>query len=101
MGTPRRVWSGIALPADLHAQLCARCGHRQLTATVADAIEGLISSADDLPTARPSRQHGTVEMSVRLPLRVADAADSWRTEQGLSRQATVEYAVLRALRVTV
>ncbi|MHB1583061.1 MAG: hypothetical protein ACYCU7_09185 [Acidimicrobiales bacterium] len=99
MGEPRRIWHSIQFPVDLHAALTDRCGHRGLTAAVAEALEHLAQQPGVPKRERPSRDHGTVEISLRLPVGVADTADRWRVANGLSRQATVEYAVLAALEV--
>lgn len=99
MAQPRRNWS-ILLPADLHATLRDRHGQRGLTAAVAEALE-LLSKQPSVPLIeRPPRAEGTVEITLRLPVPVADAADRWREGHGLTRQATVEYAILAALEVT-
>ena len=66
---------------------------------VAEALEHLIQRAEVPKLDRPARDHGTVEITLRLPVQVADDADRWRAAKGLSRQATVEYAVLTALEV--
>lgn len=99
MAQPRRIWN-ILLPADVHATLRDRYGQRGLTAAVANALDQL-SKQPSVPHAeRPPRGEGTVEITLRLPVPVADTADRWRTRHGLTRQATVEYAVLAALEVT-
>jgi hypothetical protein len=36
-------------------------------------------------------------MTLRLPVAVADAVEKWRDDNGISRQAMVEYAALAAL----
>jgi hypothetical protein len=46
---------------------------------------------------RPPRDNGVVGMTLRLPVAVADAAERWRDDNGISRQAAVEYAALAAL----
>lgn len=98
MAQPRRIWN-VLLPAELHAALSDRCGQRGLTAAVADALASL-TDQDRVPAVeRPARDRGTVEITLRLPVPVADTAERWRQSHGLTRQATVEYAVLAALEV--
>jgi hypothetical protein len=79
--------------------LSGRCGHRGLTAAVGDAVRDLIRSPTVPALHRPSRDRGTFEMTLRLPVDTADAADRWRERHGLSRQETVEYALVAALQV--
>ena len=98
MAQPRRIWN-IALPADLHTNLRDRHGHRGLTAALTDALEHLSTQPSVPPLDRPSREEGLVEITLRLPVPVSDSADRWRARHGLSRQATVEYAVVAALKV--
>jgi hypothetical protein len=99
MTQPRRNWNSIQFPADLHAALTGRCGHRGLTGAVAEALGDLIQLTEVPKLDRPTRDNGTVEITLRLPVQVADDADRWRAVNGLSRQAMVEYAVLTALEV--
>jgi len=98
MAQPRRNWN-IALPADLHASLRGRHGHRGLTAAVTDALEHLSNQSSIPLLGRPPRDEGMVEITLRLPVAVSDSADRWRARHGLTRQATVEYAVVAALKV--
>jgi hypothetical protein len=96
---PRRAWSGIRIPADLHAVLTAQTGPRGLTAAVTAALHDLVRGDQTPVESRPARDGGTVEITLRLPVELADAADRWRARHQLSRQATVEYAVLYAVGV--
>ena len=85
------------LPADVHAALTAQCGRRGLTAALTEALGQLVAAGEVARLDRPGRDRGTVEVTLRLPVAVADAADAWCSAQGLSRQAAVEYAAITAL----
>ena len=94
---PRRVWTGIVLPVDLHNALAEHVGPRGLTSAVASAMGQLVQRSKVPSRTRPPRDNGVVGMTLRLPVAVADAAERWRDDNGISRQAMVEYAALAAL----
>ena len=95
---PRRIWS-IVLPADLHAGLINAAGRRGLTSALTAALEQLVNGVAEPGSewCRPARDNGTVEITLRLPVGVADAAEAWREARQLTRQATVEYAIVMSL----
>jgi hypothetical protein len=92
----------VVLPADLHATLLAQAGHRGLTTALTVALEGLVAGSSEPGDGwcRPAREKGTVEITLRLPIAVADAAEAWRLTRGLSRQASIEYAIVLSLAAT-
>jgi hypothetical protein len=94
---PRRIWGGVVLPAQLHESLVDHAGHRRMNAVVVRALQALLDVSDVPSCPRPCRQRGCLSVTLRLPVTVADRVDRWTRQHGVSRQAAVEYALVKLL----
>lgn len=88
------------VPAQLHLALVTQVGPRGLNRAVADGLRRLLSNEAKAAGPRPSRDEGSIVVTLRLPVQLADDAERLRSEHGITRQALVEYALLATLVAT-